>query len=94
MYYVDDSKEKEERISYIRFVVNKDIAHTKVFDNQWFSAEFEDVGDEEKPTLITDIHFETKTQVTNPIDYNDIEVREDNYRFAISREKQDKPDLQ
>lgn len=94
MYYVDDSKEKEERISYVRFVVNKDIAYTKVFDNQWFSAEFEDIGDEEKPTLITDIHFETKTQVTDPIDYNNIEVREDNYRFAISREKQDKPDLQ
>ncbi|KAI5912489.1 MULTISPECIES: hypothetical protein [Zoogloeaceae] len=65
-----------------------------MFDNQWFSAEFVDIGDEEKPTLITDIHFETKTQVTDPIDYNNIEVREDNYRFAISREKQDKPDLQ
>ena len=94
MYYVDDSKEKEERISYIRFVVNKDIAYTKVFDNQWFSAEFDDVGDEEKPTLITDIHFETKNQITEPIDYNQIEVREDNYRFAISREKQSKPELQ
>ena len=94
MYYVDDSKEKEERISYIRFVVDKDIAYTKVFDNQWFSAEFDDVGDEEKPTLITDIHFETKNQITEPIDYNQIEVREDNYRFAISREKQSKPSLQ
>jgi hypothetical protein len=62
--------------------VNKDIAYTKVFDNQWFSAEFEDVGDEEKPTLITDIHFETKTQVTEPIDYNQIEVREE--LFLIS----------
>lgn len=94
MYYVDDSKVKEERVSYIRFVVNKDIVYTKVFDNQWFAAEFEDVGDEEKPTLITDIHFETKTQETEPIDYNDIEVREDNYRFAIGREKQNKPELQ
>lgn len=94
MYYVEDSQKKEERISYIRFVINKDIAYTKVFDNQWFSAEFEDVGDEERPTLITDIHFETKTQVTEPIDYNNIDIREDNYRFAISREKQKNPELQ
>lgn len=94
MYNVDDSKDKEARVSYVRFVVNKDIAQTKVFDNQWFSAEFVDAGDEAKPTLITDIHFETKTQETEPIDWESIECREDNYRFAISREKQTSPQFQ
>lgn len=93
MYQVD-SKVKEERVSYIRFVVNKDISQTKVFDNQWFAAEFVDAGDETKPTLITDIHFETRTQETEPIDWQTIECREDNYRFAISREKQNNPDIQ
>lgn len=93
MYDVN-SETKEERVSYIRFVVNKDVAYTKVFDNQWFTAEFEDLGDEAKPTLITDIHFNTKTQETEPIDWQAIEQREDNFRFAISREKQDKPQLQ
>jgi hypothetical protein len=32
MYDVN-STTKEEKISYVRFVVNKDIAYTKVFDN-------------------------------------------------------------
>jgi hypothetical protein len=68
MYDVN-STTKEEKISYVRFVVNKDIAHTKVFDNQWFSAEFVDVGDETRPTLISDIHFSTKNQETEPIDW-------------------------
>lgn len=64
MYDVN-STTKEEKISYVRFVVNKDIAYTKVFDNQWFSAEFVDIGDETKPTLISDIHFNTKNQKQN-----------------------------
>ena len=93
MYDVN-STTKEEKISYVRFVVNKDIAHTKVFDNQWFSAEFVDIGDETKPTLISDIHFNTKNQETEPIDWKQIEQREDTFRFPISREKQNNPGQQ
>lgn len=93
MYDVN-STTKEEKISYVRFVVNKDIAYTKVFDNQWFSAEFVDVGDETKPTLISDIHFSTKNQETESIDWRQIEQREDTFRFPISREKQKNPDQQ
>ena len=66
-------------------VVNKDIAYTKVFDNQWFSAEFVDIGDETKPTLISDIHFNTKNQETEPIDWKQIEQREDTFRFPVPR---------
>lgn len=93
MYDVN-STTKEEKISYVRFVVNKDIAYTKVFDNQWFSAEFVDIGDETKPTLISDIHFNTKNQETEPIDWKQIEQREDTFRFPISREKQNNPGQQ
>jgi len=31
--YDANSQQKEERIAYVRFVVNKDIPNTKVFDN-------------------------------------------------------------
>jgi hypothetical protein len=41
MYDVN-SEVKEERVSYIRFVVNKDMAQTKVFDNQWMYADLID----------------------------------------------------
>ena len=93
MYYlhnifeVDDSYQpREERISKVEFVVNKDISNTKVFDNVVFSAELENRDGFDSP-MIKDIIFKTKTQETNALTINDIDLREDNYRFAIPREK-------
>lgn len=90
--YDIQSENQEEKISNIQFIVNKDFAQTKVFDNQWFSADFEDI--EESHKQIQSISFKTKDQITDSIDYNSIENREDTYRFPISREKQDNKDLQ
>lgn len=89
--YEATNKNKSERISKIQFVVNKDVFNTKVFDNVIFSADLLGNGDESQ--IIKNITFKTKTQETKPFDHYDtvieqenIELREDNYRFAIPRE--------
>ena len=97
IYQVETDKEgnelyEEERVSKIQFVVNKDISNTKVFDNVFFSAELSDY-DNEVPNIIKNVQFKTKTQQTENIDYNNIDVREDNYRFSIPREKVDDKEL-
>ena len=61
-------------------MVNGNQLFTKTFDNQWFANEFDKKS-------ISSVYFATKTQETEPIDYTNIECREDNYRFAINREK-------
>ena len=66
--------------------MNKDITNTKVFDNVIFSADLLD-NNNETPAIIKDVWFKTKTQETEPLDYTNIEIREDNYRFPIPREK-------
>jgi len=96
-YYVHnmydmDSVEKEERIAQVKFVINDNVSLTKVFDNQWFTAELEDLNHPYQPRIVKNVFFETKTQETEPIDYSSIENREDNYRFAIGRNKQDNPE--
>ena len=105
MYYLHNiydtpSETKEERISKIQFVVNKDISNTKVFDNVIFSAELKDrngyiemIKDDGDTPIIKDVVFKTKTQKTAAIDFNSMELREDNYRFPISREKVDNNDF-
>ena len=105
MYYLHNiydtpSETKEERISKIQFVVNKDISNTKVFDNVVFSAELKDrngyiemIKDDGDTPIIKDVVFKTKTQETAAIDFNSMELREDNYRFPISREKIDNKDF-
>ena len=90
--YTVESEEQEDRKARIQFVVNKEITNTKVFDNVSFSADFVD-NNNNIPEVITDVWFKTKTQETTPIDFNSIEVREDNYRFAIPREHVDEQDL-
>lgn len=86
IYEMDDSSQpKEERISKIEFIVNKDISNTKVFDNVVFSAKLKTDNDSDLP-IIKDILFKTKTQETAPLTIEDIDLREDNYRFAIPRQ--------
>ena len=55
--------------------------HTKVFDNVNFYADFSD-----NQNNITKAWFKTKNQISKQIDANNIECREDNYRFPIPRE--------
>lgn len=98
MYYLHNiyevnSDQKEERISKIQFVVNKDCSITKVFDNVAFQADLKD-NINDKPKIITDIQFTTKNQHTDSIDYNSIDNREDDYRFYIPRESQPDPATQ
>ena len=82
----DEIQYKKERVSNIQFVINKDSLNTKVFDNVMFSADLIGVNDTGSP-MIYDVIFKTKTQETSALTINDIELREDNYRFAIPREK-------
>lgn len=98
MYYLHNIYEvnsdvKEERISKIQFVVNKDASNTKVFDNVSFDAKLLD-NDNTTPQIVKEIVFTTKTQHTDKIDYNNIDNREDNYRFYIPRESQPDPATQ
>lgn len=87
IYEIDDSAQtREERISKVEFVVNKDISNTKVFDNVIFSADLLEREGYDEP-IVKDIVFKTKTQETSALTIDDIELREDNYRFAIPREK-------
>ena len=67
--------------SRIRFIVNKGYPETKVFDNVWFDANFA------KKEILSRVIFSTKNQITHPINYNNIEIREDTYRFPIGRDK-------
>lgn len=90
--YTVESDEQEDRNAKIQFVVNKEITHTKVFDNVQFGADFID-NNNSVPEVITNVQFKTKTQETNPIDFNSIDIREDNYRFAIPREKVDDAEM-
>lgn len=98
MYYLHNIYEvnsdvKEERIAKIQFVVNKDASNTKVFDNVSFDAKLLD-NDNTTPQIVKEIVFTTKTQHTDKIDYNNIDNREDNYRFYIPRESQPDPATQ
>ncbi len=98
MYYLHNiyevnSEQKEERVAKICFVVNKDVSNSKVFDNVSFDAKFID-GKNANPHVISDITFATKTQKTNPISFQNIDYREDNYRFYIPRESQPDPATQ
>ena len=97
MYYLHNiydvnSEDVEERISKVQFVVNKESTLTKVFDNVTFNAQLID-NNNATPNIVKDVIFKTKTQETDPIDFNNIEVREDNYRFPISREKVENKEL-
>lgn len=67
--------------SKLVFVVNDNFVYPKTFDNVMFYANFDD-GIKDKITS----SFKTKTQISNRLDGNSIECREDVYRLAIPRE--------
>lgn len=61
----------------IKTLVNENYPYTKVFDNVEFDGNFD--------SMFTDIYFNTKTQESDHITSSEIDLREDNYRFAIPR---------
>ena len=87
-YYTDTFGEEDivkEMTANVTFVVNDNPLYTKVFDNQWLQGNLEDPQYLE-PRNISSIKFHTKTQDSFEINYEDIECREDTYRFPIPRQ--------
>lgn len=93
-FYKNDSfgeeADVEDLIAKVTFAVNPNPEYTKVFDNQWLSGNIEDPNNS-SPQVITSVKCYTKTQDSFEINYNNIECREDTYRFPIPR--QDRGDL-
>jgi hypothetical protein len=90
-YTLDDGSYADINISKIQFLVNKDFEYTKTFDNVFFNGDLivptsNEVTD---TNVMKDVWFKTKNQETIPILQADIDNREDTYRFAIGREKND-----
>lgn len=80
--FVNTSNSVQPMISKFNIVVNDKFIYPKVFDNVMFYADFNG-----NINNITELIFKTKNQVTEPISAENIECREDTYRFAIPREK-------
>lgn len=74
----------------LSFIINQDPQYTKVFDNQWLPGNIEDPNNVD-PQVISNVSFQTKSQNSFNVDYNNIDYREDTYRFPIPRE--DRGDL-
>jgi hypothetical protein len=66
--------------SFISYIVNGEYVQTKTFDNVSFS------GDNVESTIL-DINFDTKTQSSNKVKWENITKREDTYKFAIPRDE-------
>ena len=73
---LDDAKAK---ISSIQFVVNADYPQTKTFDNVEYSGDFT------HGTNFGNIYFETKRQTSYTLTQDNIDYREDTYKFCIPR---------
>lgn len=69
----------QDKVTKLQFVVNKDYPQTKTFDNVQYGA------DVTWGTNMDDIVFETKRQTSFVTKYNQIDYREDTYKFAIPR---------
>lgn len=81
----DQPENLEDRTCKIRFIVNDNPQYTKVFDNQWFSGEVHEVKlDQHK--VLNNIQFTTKNQTSFSITGDNVECREDTYRFPVPRE--------
>lgn len=93
-FYKNDSfgeeADVEDLTAKVTFTVNPNPEYTKVFDNQWLAGNIEDPNNS-SPQVITSVKCHTKTQDSFEINYNNIECREDTYRFPIPR--QDRGDL-
>ena len=74
-----DLDSDKAKVSEIEFVVNKDYPQTKTFDNVEYSGDFT------TDTNFDLILFTTKRQTSETLTSEDIDYREDTYKFAIPR---------
>ena len=74
-----DLDSDKAKVSEIEFVVNKDYPQTKTFDNVEYSGDFT------ADTNFDLILFTTKRQTSETLTSEDIDYREDTYKFAIPR---------
>ena len=76
-----------DKISLITFVVNDSYPQTKTFDN------VEYCGDFTHGTTFTEVVFQTKRQISDVIYGNNIDCREDTYKFCIPRNSLELSDI-
>jgi hypothetical protein len=74
-----DLDSDKAKVSEIEFVVNKDYPQTKTFDNVEYGSDFT------TDTNFDLILFTTKRQTSETLTSEDIDYREDTYKFAIPR---------
>lgn len=83
IYKYNSGEDKElidtPKESKIIFIVNANYPISKTFDNVEYSGDFT------KNTNFKDIFFETKRQSTDKLSSNEIDYREDTYKFCIPR---------
>ena len=73
----------------LQLVINDNVDYTKVFDNVRFQGEFYDKNRNElRNNLNGTVQFTTKHQDTGVKELNNIDYREDTYRFSIPRHKE------
>lgn len=69
----------EDKVSYIRFIVNDNYTQTKTFDNVEYGGDFT------YGTNFNEIYFQTKRQTSYTTTDEQIDYREDTYKFCIPR---------
>ena len=69
----------KDKISYVKFIVNENYPQTKTFDNVEYGGDFT------YETNFDNIYFETKRQTSFTLTQDDIDYREDTYKFCIPR---------
>lgn len=69
----------KDKVSYIAFVVNKDYPQTKTFDNVEYDGNFTNSSN------FDNVYFQSKRQTSYTLTKDNIDYREDTYKFAIPR---------
>lgn len=69
----------KDKVSYVRFIVNDKYPQTKTFDNVEYGGDFT------YDTNFDNIYFETKRQTSFTLTQDDIDYREDTYKFCVPR---------
>lgn len=69
----------EDKVSYVRFIVNGNYTQTKTFDNVEYGGDFT------YGTNFNEIYFQTKRQTSYTTTDKQIDYREDTYKFCIPR---------
>lgn len=87
-YHTDTFGEENEvklMTAKLEFAINENPYITKVFDTQDITGNLIDPNNN-KLSVIEEIKFNTKTQNSFTLNNNDVQCREDSYKFAIPRQ--------